>query len=96
MLLIHSMTSGIYTDTLIPIPQLALRLVAVAYKTRIQPTVATSSTEAEYMTVCDAGEISLFVRNILYDLEVPQEAVIFLYEDNKGAIVMGNAQKPTT
>ena len=68
----------------------------VAYKTRLQATVAMSSTEAEFMAAADAGKIALFVRSILMDLDVPQEAATFLYEDNEGAISMGNAQKPTT
>ena len=48
------------------------------------------------MAVCDAGNIYLFVRSIVYDLDVQQEAVTFMYEDNKGVIHMGNAQKPTS
>jgi hypothetical protein len=68
----------------------------VDYKTRPQSTVSMSSTEAEFMVASDAGKIALFVRSILYDLDVPQEAATFLYEDNEGCIGMGNAQKPTT
>ena len=45
-----------------------------------------SSTEAEFMAASDAGKIALFVRSILYDLDVPQEAATFLYEDNEGCI----------
>ena len=48
------------------------------------------------MAASDAGKISLFVRSILLDLDVPQEAATFLYEDNEGAISMGNPQKPTS
>ena len=51
----------------------------VAYKTRLQSTVAMSSTEAEFMAASDAGKISLFVRSILYDPDVPYEAATFLY-----------------
>ena len=68
----------------------------IAYKTRLQPTVALSSTEAEFMAACDAGKICLFVRSIMHDLGIPQDAASFLYEDNEGAIAMANAQKPTT
>ena len=67
----------------------------VAYKTRLQPTPALSSTEAEFMAACDAGKICLFVRSVLHDLGVPQAAASVLYEDNEGAIGMANAQKPT-
>ena len=68
----------------------------VAYKTRLKSTVAMSSTEAVFMTASGAGKIALFVRSILYDLDVPQEAETLLYEEHEGCIGMGNAQKPTT
>ena len=48
------------------------------------------------MAACDAGKISLYIRSILFDLDVPQEAATILYEDNDGAIGMANAQKPTS
>jgi hypothetical protein len=40
----------------------------IAYKTKIQPTVAGSSTEAKFMAASDAGKMILFVRSILWDL----------------------------
>ena len=57
--------------------------------------VALSTTEAEFMAACNVGRMSLFVRSILWDLDVPQEATI-AYEDNDCCTAMGNAQKPTT
>ena len=68
----------------------------IAYKTKFQPTVALSSTEAEFMAACDVGRMSLFVRSILWDLDIPQEATTIAYEDNDGYTAMANAQKPTT
>jgi hypothetical protein len=68
----------------------------VAYKTKFQPTVALSSTEAEFMAACDAGRMCLFLRSILWDLTIPQEAATITYEDNDGCTSMGNAQKPTS
>jgi hypothetical protein len=67
----------------------------IAYKTKFQPTVALSSTEAEFMAACDVGWMSLFIRSILRDLDILQEAATIAYEDNKGCTAMGNAQKPT-
>ena len=37
----------------------------------------------------------LFIRSVLWDLDIPQEAATLLYEDNDGCTAMGNAQKPT-
>jgi hypothetical protein len=67
----------------------------IAYKTKFQPTVALSSTEAEFMAACDVGRMCLFVRSILWDLNIPQEAATVAYEDNNGCTAMGNEQKPT-
>ncbi len=68
----------------------------VAYKTKLQPTVAQSSTEAEFIGACDAGKMLLYVRSIMWDLKIPQTAASMLYEDNDACIAMANAQKPTT
>jgi hypothetical protein len=68
----------------------------VAYKTKFQVTVALSSTEAEFMAACDAGKMILFIRSILWDLGIPQQAASVLYEDNDACTAMANAQKPTT
>jgi hypothetical protein len=47
------------------------------------------------MAACDVGRMALFVRSILWDLNIPQEAATIAYEDNDGCTAMGNAQKPT-
>ena len=47
------------------------------------------------MAACDVGWMCLFVRSILWDLDVTQEAETVAYEDNNGCTSMGNAQKPT-
>jgi hypothetical protein len=39
--------------------------------------------------------MSLYLRSILWDLDVPQMAATVLYEDNDGATAMANAGKPT-
>ena len=67
----------------------------VYYKTKFQSTIAQSTTEAEFMSACDAGKISLYLRSILDELNVCQEKATILYEDNQGALLMANAQMPT-
>ncbi|GLI66562.1 hypothetical protein VaNZ11_010446, partial [Volvox africanus] len=58
---------------------------AISWKSRLQPTVATSSVEAEYMaaafTTCEA----LWIRKLLYDLGMEQECVR-IWDDNQGAL----------
>jgi hypothetical protein len=67
----------------------------IAYKTKLQPTIAQSSTEAEFMGASDFGKILLYVRSVLWDLGVPQHAASVLYEDNDACTAMAMAQKPT-
>jgi hypothetical protein len=67
----------------------------IAYKTKFQPTVALSSTKAEFMVACDVGRMFLFIRSVLWDLNIPQEAATIAYQDNDGCTAMSNAQKPT-
>eukprot|EP00804_Cyclotella_cryptica_P026909 CCRYP_019596-RA/>CCRYP_019596-RA protein AED:0.30 eAED:0.30 QI:0/0/0/1/0/0/2/0/225 len=68
----------------------------IAYKTKLKPTVALSSTEVEFMAACNTGKMILFIRSILWDLGIPQQAATILYEDNDACTAMANAQKPTT
>jgi hypothetical protein len=51
---------------------LCMRLagVTIAYKIKFQPTVALSSTEAEFMAACDASKMSLYIRSVLWDLNI--------------------------
>jgi hypothetical protein len=67
----------------------------IAYKTKFQPKVAGSATEAKFMATYDMGKMILFIRRVLWDLDVPQEAATVLYEDNDATTAMGNVQKPT-
>jgi hypothetical protein len=68
----------------------------IAYKTKLQTTVAQSSTEAEFMGASDFGKMMLYIRSILWDIGLPQESASFLYEDNDACTAMAMAQKPTT
>ena len=40
------------------------------------------------MATYDTGKIILFVRSVLWDLNIPQEAATLLYEDNDGCTAM--------
>jgi hypothetical protein len=67
----------------------------IAYKSKFHPTVAGLSTKAKFVAAYDTGKMILFVRSILWDLDIPQEAATVLFEDNDACTAMGNAQKPT-
>jgi Reverse transcriptase (RNA-dependent DNA polymerase) len=54
---------------------------AIAWSSRLQPTVALSSTEAEYMAACHAAKESVWLRELLGEVGHPTEKVL-LYTDN--------------
>lgn len=67
----------------------------IGYKTKFQPVIAHSSTEAEFIAACDTAKMILFFRSILEELGIEQQEATVLYEDNTGALMMANAQQPT-
>ena len=67
----------------------------VHFKTRYQDTIALSSTEAEFVALCDAGKVVLYTRSVLDELGVPQINATVLYENNKGALLMAQQRQPT-
>jgi hypothetical protein len=73
-----------------------LTSAVVAFKTQLQDTIATSSTKSEFMAAYKLGKMVLYVRSILWDLNVPQEAASQLYKDNDVCTAMANVQKPTS
>jgi hypothetical protein len=68
---------------------------AVGWKSKYQDTIAHSSTEAKFVAACDAGKFILFYRSVLSDLGINQHEATTLFEDNKGALLMSNAQQLT-
>lgn len=67
----------------------------IAYKTKYQPTVALSSTEAEFAAAAEAGKMILYLRSILHELGFEQHLPTILFEDNQGALHMANSGQPT-
>jgi hypothetical protein len=48
------------------------------------------------MVAYELGKALLYVRSLLWDLDFPQEAASWIYEDNDACTAMANAQKPTS
>jgi hypothetical protein len=55
----------------------------VAYKSKLQPVVATSSTEAEFYATVIAGKLAKYLRSILSYLLFPPSQPTTLYEDEQ-------------
>ena len=68
----------------------------IAYKSQLYPSIAQLSSEAEFMAACQAGNMILFVRNVLWDIGVSPSVATLLYEDNDACTAMANARKPTS
>jgi len=48
------------------------------------------------MEVNDTTIMALYIRSMLWDLKIPQEAATTIYEDIDACTAMANAGKPTT
>jgi Reverse transcriptase (RNA-dependent DNA polymerase)/GAG-pre-integrase domain len=59
---------------------------AISWRSKLQPTVALSSTEAEYRASTDAGMEIVWLRKVLHDLGYTQTSPTELRGDNKSAI----------
>ena len=68
---------------------------AVYYRARLQPTVALSSTKAEFVNMTNAGKAALYIRWILEEIGLMQVDPTPIQADNSGAIAITNAHKPT-
>ena len=63
---------------------------SISWASKLQPTVALSSAEAEYMALSAAVQEAVYLRRLLSDLGYPQEQPTVIYEDNQGCIAMSN------
>ena len=60
----------------------------MSWASKLQPTVALSSTEAEYMAVCSAVQEAIHMRRLLGDIKCLQDQPTTIYEDNQGCIAL--------
>lgn len=59
---------------------------AISWSSRLQPTVAQSTVEAEYMAAASAVKEALWIRKLLHDLGIDHVGAVQLYSDNQGAL----------
>jgi len=64
----------------------------ISWRSKVQPTVALSSTEAEYMALTSSAQEAMSLRMMADDFHIKVEEPVLVYEDNQGAIAM--AQNP--
>ena len=68
---------------------------AIAWKSKLQDTVATSSTEAEFIAAVHTAKIVKYLRSVMKELGLLQSGPTKMLVDNKAAIDMINEKKPT-
>lgn len=59
---------------------------AVSWCCRKQPCVALSSTEAEFVSLCEAGQEAIWLRQLLRDFNVDMKTPTVIYEDNQSCL----------
>jgi hypothetical protein len=67
----------------------------IACKNRIQPTVAISTAESEFLTTSDTDRLGLFIRAVFDDLLQHQHVATTVYEDNGVCGMIEDATAPT-
>ena len=67
----------------------------IAYRSKTQPIVAQSSTEAELIAGCACSKLVKYLRFILLELGYQQHSPTPLYEDNDSTIKIVNHDRPT-
>ena len=60
----------------------------ISWKSKLQPTVALSTTEAEYMALTAAAQEAMSLRGLLSEFDIEASSPTLIYEDNKGAVAM--------
>jgi hypothetical protein len=61
----------------------------------VQPTVALSTADSEFLAASDTGRLGLFIRAVLAKLFQPQHAATTVYEDNDACRMVADSTAPT-
>ena len=68
---------------------------AIVYQSKAQSITALSSTEAKLIAAVTAAKKIKYIQSVLDELGIPESGPTPIYEDNKPAIKIINANKPT-
>jgi hypothetical protein len=60
----------------------------VSWASKLQPTIALSSAEAEYMAACAAVQEAIHLREFMSNIGYPQREATTIFEDNQGCIAL--------
>jgi hypothetical protein len=68
----------------------------ISWRSKSQSTVTLSSTEAEWIALCDAVKEVMFLFNVLADMEINVELPVQVHVDNQGAVHMSKNNSTTS
>ncbi|CAN0449093.1 unnamed protein product [Discosporangium mesarthrocarpum] len=63
---------------------------AITWSSKMQPIVALSTMEAEYISLAHAAQEAVYLGNFFEELGFPEYDTITMYEDNMGALQLGS------
>ena len=61
---------------------------AISWRAIRQPTVATSTTEAEYMALYTAAQEAIWLQRLYQELKIVKDEAILINQDNQGCIAL--------
>ena len=70
-----------------------LQGAAISWRSQKQNTVARSSTEAEYVSLADAAQKTLWLKDLCTELNIVSKNPVLIYSDNKGALELAKNAK---
>ena len=62
----------------------------ISWRSKLQVSVAISSTESEYVALSDAAQEAIYLRSILKEFKIGTNEPTIIYEDNQAAIAIAN------
>jgi hypothetical protein len=65
----------------------------IVWSSKLQTSVALSSTEAEYVALGSAVKELVFCRNLLFECGFPQEKASVIFQDNDSCVTIANGQR---
>jgi hypothetical protein len=66
---------------------------SISWRSRKQSIVALSTTEAEYVAMCESAQEAVWLRVLLNDIGFSQDSPTVIFEDNQGAIALSQNPK---
>jgi hypothetical protein len=69
---------------------------AVSWRSKLQPIVTLSSTEAEYVALCSAAQEAVYLRRLFKSIGEVQTDAALIYEDNMSTLALALREQADT